>query len=153
MDAIIQVSMNEIEHMMQQCFQRGTAFELTVTGSSMSPTLCHQRDSVWLVPLEVRPVKPLEILLYKRADSRLVLHRLIHIKKNGTLVMNGDGQVETEEISMDDVIAVAERIQRKGKSFSCDALGYQSYVRLWRFTRPFRRILVRMKKFFGRHRT
>ena len=151
MDEIIQVSMDEIENMMQRCFPKGAAFELTVTGSSMSPTLCHYRDSVWLVPPSVRPVKLREILLYKRPDGSLVLHRLIHMKKDGTLLMNGDGQVETEEIHGNAVIAVAEKIQRKGNIFSCDATVYRSYVRLWSFTRPFRNILVRVKKFFGRH--
>ena len=64
-------------------------FPLTVTGSSMAPLLKDGRSTVLLtkdfVPKRGR------ILLFRRRDGSLILHRVRKIDGN-TLVMNGDAQ-------------------------------------------------------------
>ena len=83
-------------------------FPLTVTGSSMAPLLKDGRSTVLLtkdfVPKRGR------ILLFRRRDGSLILHRVRKIDGN-TLVMNGDAQDWCERILPHQVIAAVEYIK------------------------------------------
>lgn len=129
----------------QSLREKGT-FELTVTGYSMSPLLQPGRDRVLLAPADKERIREREILLFSREDGSLVLHRLLRRLKNGQLRMNGDGQVWTEDISRDQVIALVQKIRRNGKVIDCASRGYRFAAWLWTGTRPFRKGMLAVKR-------
>lgn len=120
-------------------------FVLTVTGSSMAPTLHHLRDRVELLPPSVRPPKPGEIVLFRRARGGCILHRILRRENSGFRV-NGDAQSWTEQIHPEQVIAVVSRICRNGKWIDCDAPLYQLWQSLWRLLLPCRSLLFRFRR-------
>ena len=150
MDKISSISEEKLCSMIKDCVEKRGVFPLTVTGSSMCPTLSPLRDMVWLVSPGIRPPAKGELLLFLRTDGSLVLHRLVRIQKDGTYLMNGDGQSWTETTTADRVLAVVREIERKGRRFSVDNRKYRWYVRLWGVARPFRPALVRIKAWAGR---
>lgn len=119
-------------------------FVLTVTGNSMAPTLHHLRDQVELLPPEVRPPKPGEIVLFHRSCGGCILHRILRRKK-GLFLINGDAQGWTEQIRPDQVIAVVGRFCRSGKWISCDAPRYRVYQTLWQMLYPWRAFISRRR--------
>lgn len=121
-------------------------FILTVTGCSMAPTLHHLHDRVELLPPGVRPPKPGEIVLFRRAGGGCILHRILRREKDGFRV-NGDAQNWTEWIRTEQVIAVVGRICRNGRWICCDAPWYRCYQALWRGLLPCRGVLGRIHKF------
>lgn len=131
---------------MNEVFSGGGSFSLTVTGTSMSPTLQPGRDRVSLVSAQSRKFKKNDIVFARRQNGGYALHRVIKVHPNGGCTLNGDGQVWTEEIYPGDVLGVVESICRKGKWISCENGLYRLYVRLWALTRPFRKLLVELKK-------
>lgn len=135
-----------IVQMMEDTFARGGCYELTVTGTSMSPTLQPGRDLVLLKSAREQPVRKGDIVFARRQNGAYVLHRVLRVHPGGGCTVNGDGQVWTEEIYPGDVLAVAAAIRRKGKWISGRNVWYRLYVRCWALTRPFRAALVRWKK-------
>ncbi len=116
----------------------GGSFQLTVTGSSMAPTLKNGVDAVLLEKAE--HIQPGDILLFQRKDGSFILHRCVRIRK-GKLTVNGDAQVWTEDISLSQVRAKAVKLYRRGKWRSARPfLG-----RLWSLTRRIRPLLIRLK--------
>lgn len=136
--------------LVRQSLREKRMFELTVTGYSMSPLLQPGRDQVLLVPADRERIREREIYLFSREDGSLVLHRLLARLKDGQLRMNGDGQVWTEDISRDQVIALVQKIRRNGRVIDCSSRGYRFAVWLWTGTRPFRKVMLAVKRMFIR---
>ena len=123
--------------------QENGVLPLTVTGWSMRPLLRQEIDTVWLCPFCCDTCKKGSILLYKRTNGHLVLHRVRHCLPDG-YCMNGDAQVACETISTGQVVAQAYRIDRGQKRFSCTALPLRLWDALWYPTRPIRPALLQM---------
>ena len=119
---------------------------LVVTGSSMTPSLQHGRDTVCVRAWEEKDIKSGQILLFQRLDSSLVLHRIRKILPNGKLLMNGDGQAWCEIVSIEQVIAVVSSVERNGKQISCDSIRFLLWNWLWYPTRPIRPILFKLRR-------
>lgn len=125
---------------LRESFQSDGGFPLEITGWSMQPLLRHGRDTVWLRPFHRESCKKGSILLYQRLDGRLVLHRVRKCLPDGYR-MNGDAQSMCENISVEQIIAQAERIYRSGRMISCSAPGLKLWDALWYPTRPIRPFL------------
>lgn len=123
--------------------QEGIPFPLTVTGQSMVPFLHHLQDRVLLVSPEQRKPRRGEILLCRRTDGSLVLHRCLKKYKDGSFLLNGDSQQWRERQSADTLLAVVDRFYRRGRLIDCDRLGYRLLTSIWMCCRPFRPLLFR----------
>ena len=130
--------------------ENGGTFPLTVTGTSMRPTLHPHRDKVFLVSPKQRTPRKKEIVFFQRDDGAYVLHRIVGTNKTGKLKINGDAQTWTEWIQPEQVIAVVDAIERKGKYFSVDSNKYQRFLTLWGLCRPIRKIVFSVHSFLGR---
>lgn len=126
----------------------GKPTRLRVTGSSMEPFLHHGRDCVALaLPGTLRRG---QILLFRRDNGALVLHRLAAVEPEG-LRMNGDSQTWTETIRREQVLAVAETICRPdGREYPVEGRWMGGLWRLWWLLRPLRPGLLRLLQ--GRRR-
>lgn len=128
----------------------GGSFPLEVTGTSMQPFLLDGRDTVWLRRCEPSDFKKGEILLYKRVDNALVLHRVRDVLLGGELLMNGDGQTWCEKIKTQQVIAVVSEIEKNGKKKSCNTPLNNIKNSLWRGAMPVRYYIMKIWKMFRR---
>lgn len=132
----------------------GRPLHLAVTGISMIPFLHPKRDSVLLVSPEQRKVRRGEILLCRRPDGSLVMHRCLKVYKNGAFLLNGDSQQWRERLPADSLLAVVDSLLRKGRHLSCNRLSYRMLVGIWMFCRPIRpllfRTVARLRSLFGR---
>lgn len=102
---------------------------LVISGSSMDPFLVHGRDTVFLSKL-TRPPRRGDILLYRRANGRYILHRVFRAGK--TLQLIGDGQVGIEPgIRPEQVLAVVSAVRRKGKLLKPGHPVWAFYEKIW----------------------
>ncbi len=130
--------------------KNGASVPIMVTGSSMMPFLKPNSDMVLLEGCSNNSFKAGDILLFRRADGKAVLHRLRKINSNGSLVMNGDSQVYSETVMPQDVIARAKKIVKEKKITDCDSKGFRFMFRLWYPTLHFRPTMKKIKKAFNR---
>ena len=117
------------------------ALPVQVSGNSMFPFLTHGRDTVYLSRL-TRPARRGDILLYRRDSGAYVLHRVLKVEE-GSLTMLGDGQLAPEPgIRPEQVLAVTERVIRRGKDLSASDPGWRAYTALWLALHPVRRWIL-----------
>ena len=139
---MLRISVEQAKTHLEEKFLQNRPADLLVTGTSMVPFLRHEKDHVQLVPPS-GDFRVGQILLFSMGD-RLILHRL-RKKRDGNLVMNGDGQCHFEVIRPEQVVAVATHvIRRSGRVISCNSLGWWLLSALWYPTRPLRPRLLRL---------
>lgn len=123
----------------------GASVPVAVSGSSMMPLLKPGRDIVWLEGCTKSSIHKYSILLFLRSDGTPVLHRVIKIG-NGKLIMNGDALDWSEVIAYEQVVACVGAIERNGKKLDSNMFLLKIWNVCWRFTRPFRQKLKRIRK-------
>ena len=141
------IPMEELYVLLETQLQYGSA-QLTVTGSSMTPTFQGGRDMVRLE--KDRPFRRGDVILYRRENGRYVLHRLMRVKEE-QLVCCGDRQTELETIRPDQVLAVVTAFCRKGVWRDVKAPLYRLYVQLWMIL-PVRRAAFALRRWLRRSR-
>jgi hypothetical protein len=109
----------------------GDRIPLLVTGGSMIPFLFDQRSIVYLEKDSHYVPKKGDIVFFARPDLSLVLHRVVELRKDGTLLINGDAQRWTEVIHPDQILAHVTHIRRRVRVFSVENPYYRCMVKLW----------------------
>lgn len=128
---------NAVIEAVKSRLQRGQTAVLKITGSSMTPFLVPERDSVELAGIKKEPEKG-DVVLYKRKNGAYVLHRVIKTDKDG-FYFAGDGQTFVEgPIEKEQLIAVCDAFIRKGERISGKEPRWKAYEFLWRKLRKLR---------------
>lgn len=86
-------------------------------GDSMAPLLKEGRDIIQINKID-RPLKRLDIVLFKR-DDKYILHRIIRVhKKKNTYDIIGDNQYKIEKnVSKSNIIGILTKIIRNSTEF------------------------------------
>lgn len=144
--------LDELMPLIRERLACGQRVKLSPMGVSMLPMLREGRDSVELSAPPER-LKKYDLPLYRRADGKYILHRVIKVGERYTCM--GDNQTVAEfGIAHEQVIAVVTAFTRDGKSHSVREMGYQFYCGFWHHTRfprrAWRGIKRRLKRLIGR---
>lgn len=115
-----------------------------VSGSSMNPFLVSRRDIVYLKRPEEKDITKGSILMFRRNDGSLILHRLKRINPDGTLVMCGDAQLRCESVDRNQVVASVSEVERKGCIKSTKSFYWKSISFIWEILTPFRSLIMRV---------
>ena len=103
---------------------------ISPVGNSMLPFLKAGRDMVLLKKSDSVPRK-YDVVLYRGKDGGYILHRIIRVKEKEYIICGDNSSVWEKGISSDDIIAVADKIVRGNKQFSCHCLKYKVYEHIW----------------------
>ncbi len=137
-------SVCEISDSIENLIAEGATVSLCISGSSMNPFLISRRDIVYLRLHTEKDLKKGSILLFKRRDGSLVLHRAKKICSDGSLLICGDAQTECENIGISQVVAVVAEIERKSIKRSTDSFYWKTINTLWQILFPVRSPLMRL---------
>ncbi|MBQ3070027.1 MAG: ATP-binding cassette domain-containing protein [Clostridia bacterium] len=141
------VAFRSIVPLIREAFENGKTITISVTGTSMTPTL-DPRDAVVLQDVKGHSIQKGDILLYRRESGQYVLHRVVNVTDE-YLDFCGDAQVYLEKhIPKSAVIARVCSYEKNGKTVSLEMIRKQGKRRL--LTRPFRRVVgVVRRQFIG----
>lgn len=130
-------SLNSAEEVLKN---NETSYFLT-SGTSMKPLLRTHKDIV-VISRTSRPVSVGEVVLYRKTGAdKLVLHRIIGVKQEGTYIIRGDNTYSNEYVPQSDILGVMTAVYRSGKYIDCKkSVLYKIYVKLNRFFYPVRLI-------------
>jgi hypothetical protein len=128
---------------MERMLNEGREVLFTPSGVSMRPFIEGGRDSV-VLRRPSAPIRRGDILLarYVRPDGSetYVLHRVLRVEKDGTVVLQGDGNLLGEErIRPENVLGIVIRIQWPSGRRKPMCRG-----RLWQTLMPVRRWLLKI---------
>lgn len=120
-EAVVSVLRERLRH--------GLTAELTVTGSSMTPFLVPERDSVELSEIRKEPETG-DVFFYRRDNGTYVLHRIVKRKKDG-FYFAGDSQTFIEgPVGAGQLLGVCVSFTRKGKRITGNEVRWRLY-RFW----------------------
>lgn len=142
----------------EELLRGGKSISVSPEGYSMYPLLVPGRDRVLIEPLSSKGgaghPKRGDIVLFRRINSILVLHRICRVKNDGFYLV-GDNQVEIEgPVKEEQLCGIVTEIIRKGKSISTNKGSYRFLTGFWLFIRPLRPAISKtvhaLKKVFGK---
>ena len=101
-------------------------------GTSMLPLLKEGKTLVELVDKDQKQLKKGDIVLYKKNDGTLVLHRIIKAEGSDTFIVLGDHQFKNaERVNQNQIIAVAEGFFVNGRYVDETTRWYRIYKKIW----------------------
>ena len=107
-------------------------FRLYPRGTSMLPLLRQGVDSVALV--KAGKTKRGDLLFYQRQSGQYVLHRVVSVRRDGTLWFSGDNHMTVEKgIEQGQIIASTTAVFRGEKRKECTAFGMRVYAKMMTF--------------------
>ena len=114
-----------------------------IAGTSMMPLLKEGRDRVELKPYCHERLKKGDVVLYKKNDGTLVLHRIIKTENGEFFTVLGDHQFNNDEwVNNNQIIAVACGFFIKGRYVTEKTRWYRMYKKIWLCNLNFRRIIL-----------
>lgn len=114
-----------------------------IAGTSMMPLLKEGRDRVELEPCSQERLKKGDVVLYKKNDGTLVLHRIIKTENREFFTVLGDHQFNNaERVNKNQIIAVACGFFIKGRYVTEKTRWYRMYKKIWLCNLNFRRIIL-----------
>ena len=127
---MIQLDTQEYVSALRELTEQGKEVSMRIWGSSMTPFLVHERDTVFFKKPD-RPLKKGDIVFYQRQNGRYILHRVFDIKENG-YYMVGDAQQQIEgPLQRDQIFAVVTRACRKGKMIGPGDFWWEFFAKVW----------------------
>ena len=114
-----------------------------IAGTSMMPLLKEGRDRVELKPYCHERLKKGDVVLYKKNDGTLVLHRIIRVENGEFFTVLGDHQFNNaERVNKNQIIAVACGFFIKGRYVTEKTRWYRMYKKIWLCNLNLRRIIL-----------
>ena len=114
-----------------------------ITGTSMLPLLKEGRDLVELESCSQERLKKGNVVLYKKNDGTLVLHRIIKTENREFFTVLGDHQFNNaERVNKNQIIAVACGFFIKGRYVNEKTRWYRLYKKIWLCNLNVRRIIL-----------
>lgn len=113
-------------------------FVSTTAGYSMWPMLRNRRDRVVIRAYEWGELPKInDLLLYRRADGKYVLHRILWTNETRSLT-RGDNTFYLETVRPEAILGRVTEFYRNDQHHSTDSPLYLTYVWAWRILFPIR---------------
>lgn len=127
------------------------SIQIKPKGYSMYPLFIPGRDYAIIDRADISKLKRGDVILYRRVNGILVLHRICRITMSGIYTV-GDNQTQVEgPLSETQVKGILTGIIRNGHKFSVRHPLYRFFSMLWLTLRPVRRpislFVAKIKKF------
>ena len=132
----------EYVSVLKELVEEGREVSMLISGSSMSPFLCHGRDQVYFKAPD-RPLRVGDMVFFQRRSGQYVLHRICKVKDGGYYIV-GDAQTAIEgPVSREQIFALVTKVQRKGRLLGPGNFWWEFFARVWIRLIPLRPLLVR----------
>ncbi len=132
----------------EQILDKDGVYLSTTIGNSMEPMLFDRQNTVVIKKID-HLLNKYEIPLYKRANSKYVLHRIIKVnKKKKFYITLGDNRYKSEKVPFDWVIGYLEGYYIKDTYISTTNKKYVSYVKKLKRNLLFRRAKLFILRLF-----
>lgn len=134
----------------EQCLKEQGFAVVPIRGTSMWPLLKEGRSQVQIVVREGKQLRKGDIVLYRRKDDTLILHRIVKEGSKDNWLVCGDHQWnQLEKVQEDQILAVAQGFFRDGHYIDERTWWYRLYVRIWNTSLKLRRCCLGLLRLSG----
>lgn len=150
------VDIYEYMALLRELTEQGKEVSLLLTGNSMVPFLCDQRDYIFFRKPD-RPLRKGDMVFYRRSGGRYVMHRICRVCPDGSFDLVGDGQWVIEHgVRQEQIFGLITKVRRKGKLLTDGDFLWEFFRVIWIRLIPLRSPLMRLytglRKIFCRRR-
>ena len=118
-------------------------------GTSMWPLLTEGKCRVKITAAEGKMLKKGDIVLYRRTDGTMVLHRIMKVEEDGFRVY-GDHQWKLDEkVQEEQILAIAQGFFKNGNYIDEKTWWYRLYKRFWNGNLTVRRCCLAFLRLSG----
>ena len=133
----------------EQCLKELGFAVVPTKGTSMWPLLIEGKCRVKITAAEGKMLKKGDIVLYRRADGTLVLHRIVKVEED-TFLVCGDHQWKLDEkVQEEQILAVAQGFFINGNYIDEKTWWYRLYKRFWNGNLTVRRCCLAFLRLSG----
>ena len=133
----------------EQCLKELGFAVVPTKGTSMWPLLIEGKCRVKITAAEGKMLKKGDIVLYRRTDGTLVLHRIMKIVEDGFRVC-GDHQWKLDEkVQEEQILAIAQGFFKNGNYIDEKTWWYRLYKRFWNGNLTIRRCCLAFLRLSG----
>ena len=136
----------ESEVRIEEALEKEGFYVSTTVGMSMWPMLRNRRDRVVLLPAKKERLRRYALPMYRRADGKYVLHRIIGVR-DGYYIIRGDNTYQRELVKDAQIVGVVSEFYRGDRHILANARGYRAYACVWHLIFPLRLLLFKMRRF------
>ncbi|MGN0479324.1 MAG: S24/S26 family peptidase [Hominenteromicrobium sp.] len=141
------VDTREYVTMLRGLVEEGREVSMVISGSSMSPFLIHQRDTIFFKKPD-RPLRTGDMVFFVRPGGQYVMHRIWKVKQDGYYIV-GDAQTVIEgPVQRQQIFAVVTGVIRKGKRIQPGDFWWAFFAHVWIHMIPLRRVISRLYGLF-----
>lgn len=130
----------------EMLLEQGRIIQIRPHGGSMYPMFRPERDEAVIGKADVSRLRRGDVVLYRRENSILVLHRIWTKKRDG-FYMIGDNQMEVEgPLRPEQIKGKLLAFIRNGRRISVNNPCYVIISRLWMAARPLRAVVRKVRQ-------
>lgn len=123
----------------EDLLEEGRTIQFTPIGTSMYPLFVTAKDQAIVAPVsDACKLKKRDVVLYRRKNGPLVIHRIYRINKEGVWLVGDHQSVVEGPLSLDCIKGVMVAFIRKGRDWSVKNPIYVIFNLLWMIMRPIR---------------
>lgn len=129
---------------LEQELKNGRTVATPTKGRSMQPLLYEGKTIAVLLPVTAPPRRG-DVVLYKRADGDLVLHRVVRVQGD-SYIIRGDNCFYDEPVNSAQLLGVMTEVVRNGKTIRVTDAAYRCYAAFWMGSYPLRHFADRVRR-------
>ena len=134
----------------ENCLQELGYAVVPTKGTSMWPLLKEGKSRVQVVARAGRQIRKGDVVLYRRKDGALVLHRIMQIGEADTFLVCGDHQWKLDEQGQEEqILAIAQGFFRNGHYIDETTRWYRLYKKFWSGNLIIRRCCLALLRLSG----
>ena len=135
------VDTKEYVSMLRELTESGKEVSMLIAGSSMSPFLIHERDSICFKKPD-RTLRRGDMVFYQRPGGQYVMHRIYKVSAEGYYIV-GDAQQDIEgPVKREQIFALITKVRRKGKWSAPGDFWWEFFEHVWIRMVPVRRLII-----------
>ena len=119
-----------------------------IHGTSMRPLLKEAKSIVQIEQKDGRYERG-DVVLFRKEDGTLVLHRIIEAQGNEYVVLGDHQYKEKEKIHLSQIIGCVSEYWTSGKQIHENSFGYRIYYAIWNGNLMIRRIVLALLRLSG----
>ena len=119
-----------------------------IHGTSMKPLLKEGKSLVQIEQKDGRYERG-DVVLFRKEDGTLVLHRIIDVQGNEYVVLGDHQYKEKEKIHFSQIIGCVSEYWTGGKQIHENSFGYRTYHVIWNGNLVIRRIVLALLRLSG----
>ena len=138
--------MNHIE----RCIEELGCAVVPTEGTSMLPLLKEGKTLVEVEAKKTKQFKKGEVVLYRKNDGTLVLHRIVKAESGDVYTVLGDHQYKNaEQVNKEQILAVMTGFITNGRHVDEKTRWYRIYKRIWVGSSALRRCCLALLRMSG----